>query len=50
MTFMEFLLLLAVAGCTGLGASSVLAAMIDRIGRASGSRNRDPGTVATSRL
>jgi Tfp pilus assembly pilus retraction ATPase PilT len=36
MTFMEFFLLLGVAGCTGLGASSVLAAMIDRIGRAPG--------------
>lgn len=33
MTFMEFILLVAVAGCSGVGASTLLTSMIDRIGR-----------------
>lgn len=33
MTLAEFLLLVGIAGCAGIGASSVLSSMIDRIGR-----------------
>ena len=33
MTLAEFLLLMGIAGCAGVGASGVLSTMIDRIGR-----------------